>query len=221
MTFQDQVREFHQRCGFHIGQFGAVPPLEVRRSRARLVWEEACELITELLADDPDYVRETYPAPVGYPDQEPRTVDPVKVAHEAADVHYVTSGASVNFGYDEDAVFGAVHRANMRKAYLADRPVGDEHGKARKPPEWAPPDITGAMRPYDQDLTNVEEAARWLARESRHPLYAGDGWQVLLWDASKVDHASRHAAGLATPGTSTQDIHNAAGVLRQHIRGRT
>jgi predicted HAD superfamily Cof-like phosphohydrolase len=219
-SFQAQVKEFHELCGFHVGEFGEVPPLEVRRSRAALVMEEARELALELLADDPQWAYDQLQLLNPKRAVDPYPVDMVKVAHETADVHYVASGASVNGGWDEAAVFAKIHRSNMLKAYLADRAVGDEHGKARKPADWTPPDVSTVMRPYDEDTTNAEEAARWLARESRHPLYDGEGWRLLLQDPSKVDHASRHAAGRVTAGTSTQDIHDASELLREHIRGR-
>lgn len=220
--FQAQVHEFHSRCGFHIGVLGAEIPLEVRRSRARLVWEESRELIAELLSDDPHTLMIAYDiaAPAGT-DGDPmraRPVDPVRVAHEVADVHYVASGASVNGGWDEGPVFAAVHQANMDKAYLADREVGDEHGKARKPVNWQSADVGPAMRPYDPGTENAERAARWLAIESRHPLYQNGGWQLLLLDESKVDHAVRQATGLMLPGGTSADVVAARDVLLEHIR---
>ena len=226
MTFQDQVREFHDRCGFHVGEYGQVPPLTIRRERARLVMEEARELITELLADDPqelldefgltDTMDETIPS-------QPRPVDPVAVAHEAADLHYVASGASVNFGYDEAAVFATVHAANMAKAYLAkdQRAIGDENGKANKPPDWKPPAVADVMRPYAPPLGNVEAAARWLGEQAGHPLYEGDGWRVLLTDDAKVHHASQHAAGRSLYSNRGEDIQDARDLLLAHIRETT
>lgn len=222
MTFQDQVREFHLQCGFWVGDFGEVPPLEVRRSRAKLVWEEARELIAELLSDDPHTLMVAYDiAPPAGTDGDPmaaRPPDPVKVAHEAADVHYVASGASVNFGYDETEVFRLVHAANMEKAWLADREVGDEHGKARKPVGWRSPDVELAMRPYAPPLGNVEAAARWLGEQSGHPIYEGDGWRVLLVEDAKVHHAAQHAAGRALYSNRGEDIQAARDLLLDHIR---
>ncbi len=218
MTFQNDVREFHIECGFHVGEFGAIPPLEVRRARARLVWEEARELIVELLADDPEFVYGLGLRGLGPHQTMPRPVDPVRVAHEAADLHYVTSGASVNFGYDEGVVFAAVHTANMQKAWLADREVGDEHGKARKPAHWQPPNIAAVLRPAGMSTENAENAARWLAEQSRHPRYQGEDWRRLLTAEANVDHASRCATSVLPPGASTQDITEAAGILFQYIR---
>lgn len=223
MTFQDQVREFHLQCGFHVGEYGEVPPLEVRRSRARLVWEEARELVVELLADDPLYLVHLGAVPaaeIADDKYRVRPVDPVRVAHEAADVHYVASGASVNFGYDEAEVFDLVHQANLNKAYLAadQRDIADHHGKANKPEDWQPPDVALAMRPYSPPLDNVEAAARWLGEQSGHPIYEGDGWRRLLTDDSKVHHAAVHAAGRSLYSGPVESIQQARDLLLAHIR---
>lgn len=221
-SFQAQVREFHERCGFYVGALGAEIPLEVRRSRAKLVWEEMREVLAELLSDDPQTLLHDYgikpPAGTDGDPMRARPVDPAKLAHEIADGHYVLSGGSVNGGWDEGPVFAVVHAANLSKAYLADREVGDEHGKARKPNGWQSPDVRPALRPYDPGTENAEQAARWLAEESRHPLYQGDGWRLLLKDPSKVDHAVRQATGLMTPAGTSQQVKDASDVLLGYIR---
>jgi predicted HAD superfamily Cof-like phosphohydrolase len=221
VTFQQRVAEFHAASGFHIGQFGDVPPLEVRRARAALVIEEARELAEELLSDTPQALLDLgviTQASIETGVFVPRPVDPVKVAHETGDVHYVASGGAVNFGFDEGPVFETVHAANMAKTYLADRDVGDEHGKARKPADWQPPDISAAMRPFMSTMDNVEAAARWLAQESGSARYDGDGWRMLLDAESNVDHAASLASRRRVTGVSAQDVQEAVEVLRGHLR---
>lgn len=224
MSFQAQVQEFHEACRFHVGEFGEIPPLEVRRSRATLIREEMEELIAELLSDDPDTLIKVYGIkPPGATDGNPfeaRPVDPVKVAHEGADAAYVVTGAFVNFGVDMVPPFEVVHAANMQKAYLTDRDVGDENGKARKPLNWQSADVSSAMRPYQRDTDNAEQAARWLAEKSGSPRYQGQGWRLLLTDRANAEHAARLAAGFMLPGGSSQDVTDARDVLIEHMRNQ-
>ncbi len=75
--------------------------------------------------------------------------DMAQVAHELADVLYVTIGTAVQYGINIDPVFSEVHRANMAKRW-AD---GKFHahrgtGKIQKPKGWTPPDVTGVLKGY-------------------------------------------------------------------------
>lgn len=218
VTFQDQVREFHETFGFHVGELGEVPPLKIRRERAVVIWSEVKELIQELLADDPGYVWSEFDFP-GV--EEARPVDPVKVAHETLDGHYVLAGGSVNFGFDEEPVFAEVHAANMRKVDPdTGRPLVDENGKAVKPAGWVGPDVEGVLQPHQPGPDAAERAAQWLAQRSRSALYGpnGLGWGILLVDKSKVRHAATEARRASGDVLSVrEDIRAAEDTLIEHI----
>jgi HAD superfamily hydrolase (TIGR01509 family) len=64
------------------------------------------------------------------------------LAHELADLLYVTYGALESCGLDADAIFAEVHRANLAKA---GGPVRAD-GKLLKPPGWQPADVTAIIR---------------------------------------------------------------------------
>lgn len=59
------------------------------------------------------------------------------LAHELADLLYVTYGALDQLGIDADAVFAEVHRANLSKASGPKR----ADGKQLKPEGWQPADV--------------------------------------------------------------------------------
>lgn len=230
MTFQEQVHRFHGTFGFHIGQLGEVPPLEVRKSRAMLLWQETRELLTELLADDPESLLAYGIEPPGEAEIKftpqrghevvwsGRPVDPVKVAHETTDVHVVVTGAAVNFGFDETPVFDEVMAANMRKVGEDGKPLVDRQGKAVKPPGFVPADVASVMRPFADGTANADAAARWLAEQSQHPLYQDAGWRLLLKDPSKVEHATRCAIR-RTPGQA-ETVTACRDVLHHWIRSQ-
>lgn len=67
--------------------------------------------------------------------------DLAPLAHELADLLYVTYGALDALGIDADAVFAEVHRANMAKLGGPRR----EDGKLLKPEGWQPADVRGVI----------------------------------------------------------------------------
>ena len=90
-------------------------------ARARMIEEEAAELLVELRRDE--QVRH-------------------EIAHEALDLVYVALGALVEAGVsaeEAEAAWREIHRANMAKV------VPEDGGKARKPEGWVAPDVKGAM----------------------------------------------------------------------------
>ena len=113
---QDKVREFHEKMGFHVGKLGTIPPMEAKLLRARLITEEAAELIAAIHEDDVE-----------------------KIADGIADLRYVTEGTAVTYGIPSDKVFDEVHYSNMTK----DAP--DEHGKGGKGDNYQPPHIAGVL----------------------------------------------------------------------------
>jgi predicted HAD superfamily Cof-like phosphohydrolase len=71
----------------------------------------------------------------------PEGTDLAPLAHELADLLYVTYGAFVTLGLDADAVFAEVHRANMHKVSGPRR----ADGKQLKPEGWQPADVRGVL----------------------------------------------------------------------------
>lgn len=84
------------------------------------------------------------------------------LAHELADVLYVTYGTFVALGIDADEVFAEVDAANLRKV------GGARHanGKQGKPAGWRPPDVAGVL---ERQRAGASQGAA--ARDLR----AGDG----------------------------------------------
>ena len=67
--------------------------------------------------------------------------DLTPLAHELADLLYVTYGALDLLGIDADAVLAEVHRANLAKASGPRR----ADGKQLKPVGWQPADVRGVI----------------------------------------------------------------------------
>ncbi|GAB2459169.1 hypothetical protein GCM10007967_11990 [Xylanimonas ulmi] len=68
--------------------------------------------------------------------------DIAALAHELADLLYVTYGALLALGVQPDAVFAEVHRANLAKASGPRR----ADGKQLKPDGWRPADVEAVLR---------------------------------------------------------------------------
>ena len=69
----------------------------------------------------------------------------VAMAHELADVAYVTHGTAVQFGIPLLPVVAEVHAANMRKLSPDGKPIVDERGKVLKPAGWRPADVAQVL----------------------------------------------------------------------------
>ncbi len=67
--------------------------------------------------------------------------DLAPLAHELADLLYVTYGALGALGVDADSVFAEIHRANLTKAAGPRR----ADGKQLKPEGWQKADVLGVM----------------------------------------------------------------------------
>jgi phosphoribosyl-ATP pyrophosphohydrolase len=63
------------------------------------------------------------------------------IARNAADILYVTHGIPHSMGYDGDAVFDCVHKANMTKRLGKVR----SDGKQLAPVDFQPPDVRAAL----------------------------------------------------------------------------
>lgn len=141
----DAVREFHEMCGLTVG---TEPVKDIKNAqevdlRIRLIQEEFEELVSAITGCEAVVLVEQ-PVQVGR-----RDPNVLSVASEMADLLYVTLGAAVSFGIDIDAVFDAVHGANMRKRDANGKVIVDRSGKVVKPEGWAPASIKHALG-YDQ-----------------------------------------------------------------------
>lgn len=76
------------------------------------------------------------------------TVDLTPLAHELADLLYVTYGGLVELGVDADLVFAEVHRANMDKVRGPKR----ADGKQLKPPDWQPADVARVIQGQRENI---------------------------------------------------------------------
>lgn len=145
---EDRVREFHEAFGFHVEDTPTVPPDHIRVERARLIAEEAAEVVAELLAGLPDREQMFLDivdifGPKAWPPRRP--LDLAKLLREHADLEYVNNGGAVNAGLPLVAAVVEVHRANMAKLDADGQPIVDEHGKAQRPAGWEPPDIAAVL----------------------------------------------------------------------------
>ena len=85
-----------------------------------------------------------------------RETELTPLAHELADLLYVTYGALAACGIDADAVFAEVHAANMRKVSGPRR----ADGKILKPADWKPADVAAvlAQQAANQPPSNNQDA---------------------------------------------------------------
>ena len=118
---QAQVREFHHSFDLARPDRPSLATPELAALRSRLLLEEVEEAVQAL-----------------------RGRDLAQIAHELADVAYVTYGAAVTFGVELDDVVAAVHRANMSKLGPDGHAVIVD-GKVMKGPGYRPPDIAALL----------------------------------------------------------------------------
>ncbi len=125
MSELERLREFHRAVYGDVPATPTIPDPGTLALRRTLIAEECAEVIEaiDLLAAEPTGERLA------------------ALAHELADLLYVTYGTFVVAGIDADAVMAEVHRANMRK--LSGPRRGD--GKQLKPEGWQPPDVRGVL----------------------------------------------------------------------------
>lgn len=117
------LREFHETFDIHRRDRPSPPPPEVAALRQRLLEEEVAELAEAVRSGQLD-----------------------RVAHELADVVYVTYGTALSYGIDLDEDLAEVHRANLSKLDHDGRPVRREDGKVLRSDRYRPPDIASVLR---------------------------------------------------------------------------
>lgn len=139
-SFQEQVAEFHRALDFPVRDTPTVPGGDEVRLRARLIAEEFFEVLATMF-QEVDW-RAWSRSVRGVVDRARIAVDLPELAHELADLHYVTSGTAVQLGVDEDAVLAEVHRANLSKAGGGK----DANGKAMKGAGFVPADVAAVLR---------------------------------------------------------------------------
>ena len=143
MSERDMVKQFHEAMGLPVRRLPEMPSEAERLMRARLIHEEAGEVIRALGCvvlrwSDGSTTVESRPDLVGEPVLS-------NIAHELADLQYVTHGGQVEAGVPQD-VFAEVHRANMSKLGDDGRPVLRADGKVMKGPKYRPPDVARVLR---------------------------------------------------------------------------
>ncbi len=127
-TNAQHVAEFHTAIGSAFPECPRVPHAAGLALRLTLLREEMQEVEAEF---------ETLRSKLSSPE----TADLAPLAHELADLLYVTYGALGSLGVDADAVFAEVHRANLGKVAGPRR----EDGKQLKPAGWRKADVAGVI----------------------------------------------------------------------------
>lgn len=126
-----RLREFHRAVGLASPARPTVPDPDLLTLRRTLIHEEAREVEREW-----DRLEERLRS-----GEAVMPADLAPLAHELADLLYVTYGALDALGIDADAVFAEVHRANLAKAGGPRR----ADGKLLKPEGWQPADVRGVI----------------------------------------------------------------------------
>lgn len=116
------VAHFHNVFGQPIVDKPALPSIERRELRERLLQEEFTEYMQASANDDI-----------------------VEVADAIADIIYVLLGTALEYGIPIGRVFAEVHRSNMAKMFSDGTVRRRDDGKILKPESWTPPDIRGVL----------------------------------------------------------------------------
>lgn len=122
-----KIKEFHHAIGADSPDTPTPPGLGLLELRRTLIGEEWQEVQDEI---------STLERRLRAGEQVAAS-DLAPLAHELADLLYVTYGALDQLGIDADAVFAEIHRANLSKASGPKR----SDGKQLKPEGWQPADI--------------------------------------------------------------------------------
>lgn len=133
MSHAAQLRAFHCAANGPSPDRPTCPDPALLDLREQLIAEEAAEVAAEFAA-----LRQRLSAgsPVA-------GTDLAGLAHELVDLLYVTYGALDAFGLPADAIFDAVHEANLAKTR---NPVVDASGKLGKPAGWRPADVHAILQ---------------------------------------------------------------------------
>lgn len=144
---QKDVKEFHEAIGQPVNVTPTLSTEQDRILRARLILEEALELIYDMAVEvyvEPAEQR-TYLTNLKYLEfdtsilREPNLTGMYK---ELVDLNYVVKGTGVVLGLDIDKGHQEVHRSNMTKVIDGHK---DETGKWRKGPSYEPANMNKVL----------------------------------------------------------------------------
>jgi predicted HAD superfamily Cof-like phosphohydrolase len=140
--YRGAVKQFHEAMGVECPPKPAVADEATRVLRCRLLLEEVLEFISAagcviVHMGDGRMGIEGMPT-AGTPNL-------AAMAHELADIHYVTFGADLAFGFPSDKVMAEVHAANMRKLGPDGKVLRRADGKVTKPDGWRPADVAKVL----------------------------------------------------------------------------
>jgi predicted HAD superfamily Cof-like phosphohydrolase len=143
-TSYKMVRDLHEAIGHPISDELKQLDDDRLRLRLRLITEEVGELLGALVGHDEadqkvlnEHMRTMADELFHHKKLFGRESDMIKVADGAVDSHVVISGACVEMGIPEDAVYRVIHKSNLAKASGPTR----ADGKKLKPKGWKKPDI--------------------------------------------------------------------------------
>jgi predicted HAD superfamily Cof-like phosphohydrolase len=131
-----RVEQFMVNAEQVVPEKPCIPPEEIRRLRANLIFEEAMETINALGYDlklDSDH------RILGIEKDEDLECNIEEVADGCADISVVTIGTLIAFGIKDRPILEEVDGANLRK--FEEGCYKREDGKHMKPPGWTPPKI--------------------------------------------------------------------------------
>ena len=147
MTIRERyqlLREFHRRVNEPAHDSPTEPARDHAELRARLVLEEALELVAALGVGIQMYDANGYPVDAGSISVDKiMPVNFVRAVDAMRDLEYVIHGTDLVLGTSAAAedTFEEVHRSNMGK----EAGVGDG-AKAIKPADWRPPELKEILR---------------------------------------------------------------------------
>lgn len=121
MSMTTDVAAFMRAVGQEAPAVPQIPGIAVMDLRRRLVTEEYQELMDAMDAQDLE-----------------------AIADACVDLVYVVIGCALAHGLPVDALWTAVHHANMAKTKGPKRP----DGKQLKPPGWQPPNVAAILKLY-------------------------------------------------------------------------
>lgn len=138
-----RITKFMELAGQAVRTKPAIPTLEERKLRAKLILEEALETV-EALGFSVDFAPNVETETISIEhlqfvgDVEPNLVE---IADGCADISVVTVGTMISCGFPDVELLRMIDESNLKKF----GPGGHrrEDGKWVKPSDWTPPDIKG------------------------------------------------------------------------------
>lgn len=154
---QKQVRDFNRAIQTPNRLTPGMPSAENRLLRARLILEEALEVIdalgVEISLDDHQINGDVISSINDLKFEAHNDFSLTEAVDGMCDLKYVTDGTADALGVDLEPFFEEVHHTNMQKL----NGPKDSNGKQLKPPGWKPPRIAEMLKsienvPQDQQI---------------------------------------------------------------------